>query len=47
MLAETPSPFGLVRHVRLPGRLDGVRPTWATPPVPPGTDPPAFTPRSS
>ena len=46
VLAETPSPFGLIRHVRMPGRLDGVRPDWATPPVPSGTHPPAFTTRS-
>ena len=43
MLVETPTPFGLVRHVRLPGRTGDVRPDWTSPPVPPGTHPPAFT----
>jgi phytoene dehydrogenase-like protein len=42
MLVETPTPFGLVRHVRLPGRTSGVRPDWASSPAPPGTHPPAF-----
>ena len=39
---ETESPFGRLRHIAPAGTIDGVAPRWERPPVPLGTDPPAW-----
>ena len=42
LLDEAPTPFGRVRHVRPPGMITGAPPHWASPPHPPGSDPPTW-----
>jgi crotonobetainyl-CoA:carnitine CoA-transferase CaiB-like acyl-CoA transferase len=42
LLAECDSPFGRLRHVVPAGRLAETPPAWTRPPVPPGTDAPAW-----
>ncbi|WP_235926023.1 CoA transferase [Actinokineospora pegani] len=39
LMAETPSDFGLIRHVRMPGELPGSPPHWDHGPRKPGADP--------
>jgi len=43
LLVETPSAGGLLRHVRMPGTLDGRAATWRCPPPQPGSSPPAWS----
>jgi crotonobetainyl-CoA:carnitine CoA-transferase CaiB-like acyl-CoA transferase len=42
---ETPSPLGLIRHLKPVARMDETPPRWARPPVPLGHDPAAWPPR--
>jgi hypothetical protein len=44
LLAETESPFGRVRHVRVPGDLPGAQPRYDFGPHLPGSDPAIWDP---
>jgi len=43
LMMETASPFGRLRHLRPPLKLSETPPHWATPPVPLGTHPAAWS----
>ncbi len=42
LLREDETPYGLVRHVRPPGPIDGAPPAWTSPPQRPGADRPVW-----
>ncbi|MEU8266203.1 CoA transferase [Sphaerisporangium sp. NPDC049002] len=42
LLGEMESPFGRLTYVKAPGRVDGVRPYWSSPPPRRGAHPPAW-----
>jgi crotonobetainyl-CoA:carnitine CoA-transferase CaiB-like acyl-CoA transferase len=47
LLVDTPSPFGSLRHVAMPGTLDGRPPGRPAPPPVPGSSPPQWSPDGS